>query len=148
MNYIPKTEEELAQESLLPDGTYDFEIIETSEGYSKKGNEMITLKLCVFDTDGSTRNIFDYIALGNNFGERKLRHAANACGLIDVYMSGKLADITFLNATGKILVKQQKGTDDFPLPKNIVSDYLPRDDNAPAKPPRPAREIINDDVPF
>lgn len=154
MTYIPKTEETLAKEGLLPEGIYDFEVIETSDQPSKKGNDMFTLKLYVFDNDGSQRFIFDYIALGNNFGERKLRHAADACGLMDTYNSGKLTDRDFLNKCGKILLKQQNGTADFPMPKNIVSDYLSRDDSggaahdAPAKPIKPAGEIINDDIPF
>ena len=148
MNYTPKTEAELAKESLLSEGVYDFEVIETRDTPSKKGNDMITLKLCVFDIDGSQRHIFDYIALGTNFGERKLRRAANACGLIDIYNSGDLRDTTFLNTTGQISVRQQEGTTDFPLPKNVVSDYLPKDEGITEKPVRPAREVIDDEIPF
>ena len=147
MTYTPKTEEQLAKEGLLDEGTYDFEVIDTSDAPSKKGNDMFTLILHVFDNEGRTRKIFDYIALGNNFGERKLRRAANACGLLDVYTSGELKHYTFFGATGKAFVKQQDGTSEYPLPKNVVSDYLPRDDDAPA-PRRPAKEIIDDDIPF
>lgn len=147
MMYTPKTEEQLAKEDLLSEGIYDFQVIETDDKPSKKGNDMITLKLCIFDVKGS-RHLFDYIALSTNFGERKLRHAANACGLIDVYNIGKLTDKDFFSATGKLLLKQQNGTSDFPLPKNVVADYLSREEGAPVKPARPAREVIDDDIPF
>jgi hypothetical protein len=147
MKYTPKTEAQLAEESLLPNGTYDFEIIETSDRPSKKGNDMFSLKLSVFDIDGNQRIIFDYIAMGNFFGERKLRHAANACGLLEIYNSGNLKADDFLNTSGKILLKQQKGTPDFPLPKNVVVDYLQRE-NGDVAVTKPIREIIDDDIPF
>jgi len=147
MNYTPKTEEELAEDALLPDGTYDFQVIETDDRPSKKGNDMITLKLCVFDADGSQRHIFDYIAFGNNFGERKFRRAANACGLLETYNSGKLTAADFYGNSGKLLLKQRKGTPDFPFPKNIVADYLPREEGAPVI-TKPIGEIIDDDIPF
>jgi hypothetical protein len=147
MTYIPKSEEQLAKEGLLEEGTYDFEVIDTNDAPSKKGNDMFTLILCVFDSEGGRRNIFDYIALGTNFGERKLRRAAQGCGLIDIYTSGDLKHHTFMGATGKVLVKQRDGTPDYPLPKNVVADYLPRDDAEPTQ-PKPARDIINDDIPF
>ena len=146
MNYTPKTEEQLAEEVLLPEGIYDFEVLVTSDQPSKKGNDMFTLKLCVFNTDGITRHVFDYIAMGNSFGERKLRRAAVACDLLEVYNSGSLQAYDFQNKSGKVLLKQQKGTDDFP-PKNIVGDYLPRDNSAPTT-PRRAKDIIDDDIPF
>lgn len=147
MTYVPKTEEQLAKEGLLEEGTYDFEVIDTNDAPSKKGNDMFTLTLCVFDHDGGQRRIFDYIAMGSNFGERKLRHAADACGLIDAYMAGELKHYTFMGTTGKVLVKQRDGTSEYPSPRNVVADYLPRDD-AHVDDPRPIRDIISDDIPF
>lgn len=146
MTYTPKSEEQLVKEGLLDDGTYDFEIIDTNDQPSKKGNDMFTLTLRAFDHDGGTRTIFDYMVLSSNLGERKLRRAADACGLIDVYTSGELKHYTFMGATGKVKLKQQDGTDGY-MPKNVVADYLPRDDAQPAR-TKPAREIINDNIPF
>jgi hypothetical protein len=145
MKYTPKTEDQLQEESLLPEGIYDFEVATTDDKPSKAGNDMITLKLLVF-SDSGTRYITDYIALGNTFGERKLRHAAVACGLHVEYDSGSLCADDFYGKTGKVLLKKQPAKDDFP-PKNSVADYQPRDDDAPA-PTRPARDIIDDDLPF
>lgn len=126
MSYVPKTEEELAKEGLLPDGDYDFEVVETSDKQSKKGNDMYTLKLNVFDESGSARVIYDYIALGNNFGERKLRHAADACDLIEIYNTGNLKPSDFMGKAGKAKIKIADGTVDYPMPKNVVNDYLAR----------------------
>lgn len=148
MSYIPKSEEQLAKEGLFSEGIYDFEVIDTSDKPSKKGNDMFTLKLSIFDNDGMQRHIFDYIALGNNFGERKLRHAANACGLISIYSSGNMTDRDFLNKTGKVFLKQQDGTTDFPMPKNVIADYLPRSNDEVSAPVKPIQEIIDDGIPF
>ncbi|MGI0012333.1 MAG: hypothetical protein ACREBU_02660 [Nitrososphaera sp.] len=147
MNYTPKTEEELDKEALLPEGSYDFEVVSTSDRPSKSGNEMIALKLCVFGRDGSSHYVYDYIALGTNLGERKLRRAAVSCGLLDIYNSGKLTDRDFLNTAGKVFLKQKEGTVEFP-PKNIVTEYFPKFNPVRKNDPRPSKEIIDDDVPF
>jgi hypothetical protein len=148
MSYTPKTEEQLADEALLPQGIYDFEVIDTNDRPSKRGNNMVTLKLCVFDGDGGQRHIFDYMAFGNSFGERKFRHAAKSCGLLDIYNSGKLEAHTFLGACGKVLLKKQDGTDDYPLPKNVVADYVEKDDMEEKAKTAKTKDLINDDIPF
>jgi len=147
MKYTPKTRDQLEKESLLPEGIYDFEIIETSDRPSKAGNEMIMLKFCVFDETGRQHYIFDYMVFGNNFGERKLFHAADACGIMDIYDSGALKDSDFMGCTGKMLVKQQDGTGEFPA-KNIVGDYVPQSATDKPTTPRKTKDMINDDIPF
>jgi hypothetical protein len=144
MKYVPKTEEELAGEALLPEGVYDFEVLGTDDKPSKKGNDMITLKLRVFSDEGE-QYIYDYIALGSTFGERKLRHAAATCGLLKEYNSGTINADSFNHACGRVKIKQQAGTDDYPLPKNTVADYV---DRAPAPDTRPSEDIISDNIPF
>lgn len=126
MPYVAKSEEQLAKEGLLPDGEYDFEVTATDDKPSKSGNEMFTLSLNVFGDDGNGHFVKDYIALGSNFGERKLRHAADACGLIAVYESGKLKAADFMGKSGKVKIKTQAGNADFPMPKNTVADYVKR----------------------
>lgn len=126
MSYTPKSEEQLAKEGLLPDGIYDYEVIQTDDKPSKKGNDMYTLKLLVWDDNGDNKTVYDYIALGNNFGERKLRHAADASGLLSIYEGGNLKPADFMNTKGRVEIKMQDGTADYPLPKNVVKDYVKR----------------------
>lgn len=148
MSYTPKTEEQLIREGLLTDGIYDCGVSDADDAPSKKGNPMFTLKLHVFDEDGSPRILYDYIALGNNFGERKLRHAADAFGLLDIYNTGALIASDFKNKTGKVSLKTQEGDEKYPNPKNIVHDYVKREDHEPEK-SVPASEILADDgIPF
>ncbi len=146
--YTPKSEETLAKEGLLPEGTYDFEVSETSDKPSKKGKAMYTLKLHVFDENGQARIVYDYIALGSNFGERKLRHAADACGLIDIYDTGNLKPSDFQDKSGKAQIKQQDGSADYPLPKNVVADYVKRSAEETVATGALPKEVEDDEVPF
>lgn len=148
MNYTPKTEEQLAKEGLLANGTYDFKIASTSDKPSKKGNDMYTFKLHVYGDDGEGRIVYDYIALGNNFGERKLRHAADACGLIETYNTGNLKPSDFEGCGGKVQIKQQDESVDYPLPKNVVVDYIvPKAGESVAIGALPAA-VDDDEIPF
>jgi hypothetical protein len=150
MGYTPKTEEQLAEEALMPEGIYDFEVIDTDDRPSKKGNSMFTLKLCVFDDDGRQRFIYDYMAMGNTFGERKLRHAARSCGLLDCYNSANMVPSDFMGASGKALIKRQDGTTEYPSPKNVVSDYIDKDysNEITNSATKSSKDLIDDDIPF
>ena len=155
VTYTPKTEEQLATESLLPEGIYDATCIETSDKPSKKGNDMITLKLQIFHEDGF-RIVFDYIVFGNSFGERKFRHAANSFGLLAKYNLGKLNANDFQDKSCRVEIKQAKGNADYPNPKNVVSDYVGKDESVETKKVQKfnkpkqatASEMIDDGVPF
>lgn len=133
-NYTPKSDEELAREGLLSDGIYDFEINDAEDKLSKKNNPMAVFKLHIFDSNGNARSLTDYIAFGNSFGERKWRHAAVACGLLDVYDSGALTAFEFKGKCGKVQIKIQDGSVDYPLPKNVIVDYLKPDGSEVKKP--------------
>ncbi len=148
MSYTPKTEEQLAKEGLLAEGAYDFEVVETSDRQSKKGNDMYALKLHVFDEDGTAKIIFDYIALGNNFGERKLRHAADAAGLIEIYNTGNLKPSDFMGKTGKVQIKQQEGNAEYPMPKNVVADYVKRAPKETVATGAIPADVADDEIPF
>lgn len=158
MKYIPKSEEELEKEkqeainaSLLANGEYDFEVITTSDKPSNSGAEMITLKLNVFDHEGNSRTIFDYLTEAMGW---KIRHAADACGLLATYESGSLAASSFDFCTGKVKIKTQKGNKEYPNPKNVVEDYIKRDlSNQSAEMPNVPTQTIaatlnGDDIPF
>lgn len=144
--YTPKSEEQLIREGLIPDGIYDYEVVETDDTPSKKKNPMFTLKLHVYDQDANPRVITDYIALGSNFGERKLRHAADGSGIIDIYNSGELVHTDFLGRSGKVSIKTQEGSKEYPDPKNVVHDYIKREEQSPAK--TKTVSVDDDEVPF
>lgn len=149
-NYTPKSEEQLVRESLLPDSIRDFEVAETDGKPSSKGNPMITLKLHVFDDEGNARIVMDYISLNSNFGERKFRHAADACGILEIYNTGSLTHTDFKGKTGKVSIKTQEGTKEYPNPKNVVHDYIKREEQpSSAQVATTTANVLEDDeVPF
>lgn len=148
MTYTPKSEDQLAKEGLLPEGAYDFEVADTSDKPNKKGNTMYTLKLHIFDESGSPKIVYDYIALGNNFGERKLRHAADSCGLIAIYETGNMKPSDFQGRSGKVQIKQQDGNVDFPMPKNVVADYVKRAVQETVATGALPKDVEEDGIPF
>lgn len=141
MKFTPKTEKEIIEEGLLPVNTYDAEITAAAEETSAKGNDMIKLKLGVFDDEGTQRVIFDYLLESMPL---KLRHAAEACGLVDEYESGSLSADDFVgkNVRVKVGIKKDK-TGQYP-DSNGIMDYI-----ATHRDLRPASAILEGDgVPF
>ena len=142
-HYTPKSDEQLDREGLLTPGEKDFEIIETSDKPSKSGSPMYTLTMTIFDNDGSERTVWDYIVFGNNYGERKFRHAASACGLMTEYEAGNLNHTHFMGKCGRCEIDIQEAGGGYGA-KNVVKNYVKRDD-----PHKPAvKEELSDEVPF
>jgi len=121
MNFKPLSSTEAAALQLFPKGIYDFEVIDGDDKVSEAGNPMIELKLKVTNADGASRMVRDYLL---EQWPIKLRHAAEACGLIDEYEAGELVGTDFIGKTGKLTLKIEKDkAKKFP-DKNAVSDYV------------------------
>jgi hypothetical protein len=113
------TEDELIRASLLEPGVYPFEVMTAVDKISKTGNEMIELKLNVFG-DNQEAHVFDYLLEKMAF---KLRHFAEATGLIADYEVGSLDALACLNKMAYAKIGVDKGNGSFP-PKNVVLDYV------------------------
>lgn len=118
MKFQPKTEEDLKRDSLLGTGVYDFEVMEAKDAVSKKGNDMIALKLRVFSNDQGERVIRDWLMPSMGF---KLRHFAETTGLIGAYDAGTLSAEDCQGRSGRVslIIKE----DDQYGPQNSVKDY-------------------------
>jgi hypothetical protein len=159
MKFTPKSVEEIALDSLLPEGVYPFEVLDAVDTLSKAGNEMLKLKLVVFG-DGSSPHIYDYLLEKLAY---KLRHFAEATGLLAEYEAGELTAQHCVNKEGycKLGIERQDGYE----PRNTVKDYMVKEKAADKDPltavpataplphrPRPAPQAVaagfDDDVPF
>lgn len=122
MNFKPQTEKQIAEGRLFQVGTYDFEILHTADKSSmKSGDEMIELKVRVSDQSGVSRIITDYLLAKT---PRKLRHAAEVCGVLDKYSMGSLSSVDFSGKRGKLKLEIEKDkTNKYP-DKNVVADYI------------------------
>lgn len=145
MNFQPKTEKQLTEERMAPDGDYDFQVLESSDEVSAKGNAMIKLKLGIFNGEALRWHVFDYLVPQM---EVKLRHFCDCVGLLSDYESGRLSADLCRGRAGRcrIVVEEGKGT--YP-DKNVVKDYILRKAKPLAPPTQAAQTPIeNDDVPF
>ena len=153
MRFEPKSEKDIAEGGLLPLGNYDFEVQEAEEKVSKTGNDMIELKMRVYDNEGQGRTIFDYL-VSTDGGAYKIRHFAYAVGLGESYERGELQASNLHGCTGKakVFIKKDK-SGQYP-DRNAIADYLPPANGSTApnntavpRPPYKAAEL-DDDIPF
>lgn len=123
MKFKPKSENDIASSNLWEPGEYDFEVFEATDGTSKAGNEMTTLILHVFNIDAQRRTVFDYL-VDTDGGAFKIRHFAEAVGLVQEYERGELLAIDMVNRTGRCKLNIQRDkTGQYP-DKNGIADYL------------------------
>lgn len=143
MQFTPITKEEADKKTfqVLPKGIYDFEILSADEKVSKKGNPMIETKVRVFANDGSSTNVFDYLMESMAF---KLRHCAEACGLIEYYNDGKLNPDHLVGCTGKLKLDIEVPTG-YPE-RNVIKDYVVEGEKA-AAPKKSPSAALNDELP-
>ncbi len=150
MKFTPKTEDDLKRESLLEAGTYDFEVMSAEDAISKKGADMIALKLRIF-TDRGERSVSDWLMPSMGF---KLRHFAETTGMLAAYDAGTFNAEDCKGRSGRVLlrVEVQEGYS----PKNSVRDYEkakePRESamvtEAVMKPIKPAPAVDDSGIPF
>lgn len=151
MKFTPKTESELSNMNLWPAGNYGFEVLEyaalgqtaiaTDDDVSKNGNDMIRLVLNVFNDDGQSRIVIDYLLEST---ARKLHNAAYACGLENQYKIGELSAKDFIGKEGNLKLYISKDKSGKYGDKNAVADYLIDESRYQ---PSPAA-FIDDDIPF
>jgi hypothetical protein len=121
MNFEPKTEKEIAESKLMPKGEYDFEVVDAFEKLSKSsGKPMIELRLKLPNGKGG-RTITDYLVAET---EEKLRHAADACGLLDKYNKGSISNNDFRGKRGRLKLGIEKDKTKTWPDKNVVVDYV------------------------
>lgn len=133
MKITPRTEKELAERNLWPAGKYTFEVNEhiafgqktfsTEEKKSSKGDDMIVLAMLVYNEEGEARPFLDYLVNIESV-EFKIRHAAEACGILDKYNAGELTADDFIGKTGELKLRVGKATEKYPTPRNEVGDYV------------------------
>ena len=155
MRFTPLTEAEaLQQESgLWPDDFYDFEVAEATEEVSRNGNEMLHLKVWIFNKDGGRKMLHDYLVATAPW---KIQQFAASCGLERAAETGTLMEGECVGRTGMCEVGIEKS--DQYGDKNKIRKWLrqaKKSKPAPAavrpadnRVKRPAGDDLNDDIPF
>lgn len=152
MQFKSKTEKEIQEAQLAPAGEYPFTVIFAEDAKSKNGNDMIKVKLGVYNGDAIRWHVTDYLM---EKMEAKLRHFCEAVGLLPRYEQGCLQASDCLQRSGMVkLVIKSDSNGQFP-DKNEVRDYVvERKQQATPKAEKPKQVNEkpafdpNDDVPF
>jgi len=142
MQFKPKSEEECNRFETFPKGNYDFEVIEAADKISKERNEMIELKIAIYNEQNRRSQIFDYLLEKMAY---KLRHFCGAAGLMEHYEAGTLTAHMCVGKTGVAEIGIQKATTQY-KEKNVVVDYLL--DGAKQGEKTEASTSTQDDLPF
>jgi len=111
MKLQPMTDQEISRLNLIDAGQYQASIIESTEGPSRAGNDMFTLKLKVCVDTGKERTLTDWLM--PSF-PKKLKQACVACGLEDNYQAGEVQakDFLFKNVIIDVVIApDNKGED-------------------------------------
>lgn len=154
MKTTPKTEKEIAEANLLPKGTYPFTVGSAEEKTSKAGNEMLVVNLKVYRGEGFVF-VKDYL-MDTEMGAYKLRHIADACGVLASYESGNLEASELAGREGWVKIGIKKDKDGNYPDQNQALDYYKEEPKAAVKetaasasstnPSAPTEE--DDEIPF
>ena len=169
-SYQPMSEDEVqkAREfSLLPDGIYDFEIVESKFSYSHSSNPMIGLKLTI-NHEGQEYGVFDNLVAAKSM-LWKTKHFCDSTGLQREYAAGQFNETHCPRRRGVCQIgtvparPKNDGSGGMWKAKNEVVDYLEGKNIAPAhqnhfmaapkplatqKAPSAPEEFISEDIPF
>jgi hypothetical protein len=156
MNFTAKTEKQLVEERLIPDGVYPFEVISAEDKKSKKGNDMIEMEVRLFMPDGTSRSMTDWIMEKMAF---KLFHFCAYTGLSQKYDAGTLQSQDCVGRTGFAKVGIQADKSGQYPDRNTIADYvrtpeMKKNGVVASKPeqtgtsPLVRNEALDEDVPF
>jgi hypothetical protein len=127
-------------------GEYDFEVAEAEERQSKAGNDMIAVRLNVFNAEGGRCVVFFYI-LSNQVW--KLKQFAEATGMLADFEAGEMSAELMVGRTGRVKLGIEPAQNGYEA-KNSVKAFLPGKQapkQAPARMKVPAGDL-EDEIPF
>jgi hypothetical protein len=136
-----KTRED--EERLLSDGEGRFDVITCAAKVSKSGNNMLCVKLKVWDCNNKSGFIDEYLMTGEkSFFIRRIKSFCDSIGIIDKYNSGKLNASDINNShNGKIIIGRRK--DNNGKLQNTVTEYIKKSEDK-----NTINEDLNDDIPW
>lgn len=163
-SYEVLTEEEALKErfNILPDGDYDAVVIAAENRLSSNsGNPMIDITLQVFDENGSSQDVRDFIVFTKKM-MWKVIHFATSANLMEAYQDQKLSAEVVIGSRVTVKIKTESGglIPDYKLKgklpgarypdKNKVDDYIKTEGEKRELKPNKLQEneILDKDVPF
>jgi len=157
--YDVMSEQEAIEErfSLLKEGNYDAVIISSQDKQSSTGNPMMDITLQVFDDQGRSRDVRDFLVFTKKM-MWKIIHFSNSAGVLKEYEDGKLCSEVALGkrVQVKIIIEEGKEIPADKLngkpsgskyqDKNKVEDYIKKEISEIIE--NKIENNLNDEIPF
>ena len=162
-HYQPMSEQEAMAErfQLLKEGVYEAVITASQDTTSSKGSPMMDITVTVYDNNGKTHDVRDFLVFTKPM-MWKIVHFAESAGIEKQYAEGKLCSELAINKTVMVKVTVEQGSE-IPhdklkgkpagtryFDKNKIDDYVKKDKSNMSKthdektPP----PFADDDIPF
>src|ERR1700679_133240 len=105
LNYQIMSEKEAMDEkfSLLKEGIYDAVVISSEDRVSSTGNPMMDITLAVYDDNGKTTNVRDFLVFTPKMMWEVISFSKSS-GLMEAYISGKLCSEISINQRVKVKI--------------------------------------------
>lgn len=156
--YEVLTEQEAMAErfQLIKEGEYDGVITESQDKTSSKGHPMMDMTVTVYDENGKSHDIRDFLVFTKTM-MWKIVHFADSAGILKEYEDGKLCSKAAIDKRVRVKITVEEGSEipedklkGKPLgskypDKNKVEDYIKKEDQ---KPLENNLSPFDDDVPF
>lgn len=110
-DYDVLSEEKAMQEKfqLLPEGEYEAVIDKSEDKISSSGNPMMDMHLSVYDSEGRTHSVRDFLVFTKGM-MWKVIHCADSAGILSEYESKKFCSATIHGRNVKVRVVTEKGS--------------------------------------
>lgn len=156
-NYEILSEQEAMAEryQLLKEGEYEAVVTASEDKVSSKGSPMMDMTLTVYDDNGKTHEVRDFLVFTKPM-MWKVVHFCNSAGIIKEYEAGNLCSETAINKRVKVKIAVEQGSE-IPLDKlkgkpagsryydkNKIDDYVKKE----SKEKTQGADFIDDDLPF
>ena len=154
--YKKWTDDEIKERNITDEGNYPFKIIEaiqkkTKGGFDKNGeqkeiHDMLEMDFEFTDTNGMVKKQRDWIVFSEGM-DWKLRHLANAIGVLNFYDNQQLESHHLKNKTGifSLGIKEFTGNNGEKKKINFVKDYVKK---SAAQMQEESKPSLHEDVPF
>jgi hypothetical protein len=157
--YNVMSEQEAMSErfQLLKEGIYDAVVTVSVDTNSSKGHPMMDITLAVYDENGKTHDVRDFLVFTKQM-MWKVIHFADSAGIVKEYEEGKLCSENAINKLVKVKIAIEQGKE-IPIDKlngkplgtkyfdkNKVEDYIKKCDQV--APNSENKHFMDDEVPF
>ena len=122
LDYQVYTEEEAMNErfQLLKEGEYDAVITSSQDKQSSTGNPMMDITLQVFDEDGKSRDVRDFLVFTKSM-MWKVIHFADSAGILKAYEEGKLCSEVAVGNRVRVKILVEEGSE---IPQDTLKGKL------------------------